>query len=145
MSRLLLDTSVLVSAERGQLGRRGRGTATGPLAEVLTEDADVAIATLTLAELSVGVELASERHRESRSAFIADVRRTLPALPYDDRVADAHATLLADVRRAGRPRGAHDLIIAATAAAWHRTVVTSDARAFADLSGVDVREVRLRD
>ena len=137
MTRLLLDTSVLVSVERG------RGAA-GPLADVLIEDADVAIATLTLAELSVGVELASERHREARAAFVADVRRTLPTLPYDERVADAHATLLESVRRAGRPRGAHDLIIAATAAAWDRIVVTHDADAFVQLPGVHVREVRTK-
>jgi tRNA(fMet)-specific endonuclease VapC len=40
------------------------------------------------------------------------------------------------VRRAGRPRGAHDLIIAATAAAAGRTVVTADRRAFDGLPGV---------
>ena len=34
------------------------------------------------------------------------------------------------MRRAGRPRGAHDLIIAATAAAAGRTVVSADRRAF---------------
>ena len=130
MTRLLLDTSVLLAAERG-----------APLTAVLPDDADVAVAALTLAELAVGVELASARYRTARAAFVADVRRTLPALPYDDRVADAHAALLAAVRRAGRPRGAHDLIVAATAAAWDRTVVTRDAGAFTDLPGVTVLEV----
>ena len=130
MTRLLLDTSVLVAAERG-----------APLTAVLPDDADVAVAALTLAELTVGVELASARHRPARAAFVADVRRTLPAVPYDDRVANAHARLLAAVRRAGRPRGAHDLIVAATAAAWDRTVVTRDVGAFTDLPGVTVLEV----
>jgi tRNA(fMet)-specific endonuclease VapC len=50
-----------------------------------------------------------------------------------------HATLLAHVRRSGRPRGAHDLIIAATAAARDRLVVSTDTTAFADLPGVRVR------
>jgi len=130
VTRLLLDTSVLIAAERG-----------APLTAVLPDDADVAVAALTLAELAVGVELGSARHRSARAAFVADVRRTLPTLPYDDRVADAHARLLAAVRRAGRPRGAHDLIVAATAAEWDRTVVTRDARAFTDLPGVKVLEV----
>lgn len=138
MTRLLLDTSVLISVERGRSGA-------GPLADALAEDADVAIAALTLAELAVGVELAAARHRETRAAFVADVRRTLPALPYDERVAASHATLLAAVRRAGRPRGAHDLIIAATAAAWDRTVVTADVGAFADLPDVRVHEMRTHD
>jgi hypothetical protein len=43
------------------------------------------------------------------------------------------------VRQAGRPRGAHDLIIAATARASKRTVVSSNLTAFADLPGVTVR------
>jgi predicted nucleic acid-binding protein len=39
----------------------------------------------------------------------------------------------------GTPRGAHDLIIAATARATSRTVVTSDRTGFIDLPGVNVR------
>ena len=38
----------------------------------------------------------------------------------------------------GQPRGVHDLIIAATARAWRRTVVTTDVRArFGELPEVD--------
>jgi tRNA(fMet)-specific endonuclease VapC len=105
-------------------------------------DADVAIAALNPVELNVWVELASARHREARTAFVADAGRTLPTLPCDERVADVHATLLSSVRHAGRPRGAHGLIIAATAAAWDRTIVTYDGSAFTDLPGVHVHEVR---
>ena len=61
---------------------------------------------------------------------------TIPILPYDARVAEAHATLLAVVRRSGEPRGAHNLIIAATAVTTDRQIVTSDASGFANLPGV---------
>jgi tRNA(fMet)-specific endonuclease VapC len=47
--------------------------------------------------------------------------------------------LLAHVGRTGRARGAHDLIIAATAAARDRFVVSTDSAGFADLPGVSVR------
>jgi tRNA(fMet)-specific endonuclease VapC len=142
VTRLLLDTSVLVAAEQRGGARGGAGSgAGGGLAATLPDDADVAVAALTIAELAVGVELASAQHRRRRVAFVDDVRCTLPALPYDLRVAEVHARLLTAVRRAGRPRGAHVLIIAATAAAWDRTVVTHDAGAFAELPGVTVREV----
>ena len=57
----------------------------------------------------------------------------------DLQVARVHGALLAHVRRTGRSRGAHDLIIAATAAACDRIVVSADATAFADLPGVAVR------
>ena len=52
------------------------------------------------------------------------------------------AELLAVVRTQGRPRGAHDLLIAATARSTGRTVLTADTTAFADLPGVEVRSHR---
>ena len=126
MSLLLLDTTFLVDAERGRVD----------LDELIDDDDDVAIAAVTLAELSVGVELASEPLRPGRQAYVDEIARSIPILPYDEGVALRHAELLAAVRRAGRPCGAHDLIIAATAAASGRTVVSADRRAFDDLPGV---------
>jgi tRNA(fMet)-specific endonuclease VapC len=52
-----------------------------------------------------------------------------------------HARLLAATRRSGKPRGAHDLIIAATAIGSGRVVVTADARGFAELPDLVVREL----
>ena len=66
----------------------------------------------------------------------------LPAQFDDLVVAEAHAELLAEVRSQGRPRGAHDLIIAATARASGRTVLSADGTAFSDLPGVEVRSHR---
>ncbi|MCA1844870.1 MAG: type II toxin-antitoxin system VapC family toxin, partial [Actinobacteria bacterium] len=60
-------------------------------------------------------------------------------LDYDLDVAAAHAELVVAVRRQGVPRGAHDLIIAATAKASNRTVVTADTTAFRDLPDVSIR------
>jgi tRNA(fMet)-specific endonuclease VapC len=64
---------------------------------------------------------------------------TIPTVDYDLDVARAHAELLAHVRRTGSPRGAHDLIIAATAKTTTRTVVSADVAAFVDLPGVTHR------
>jgi tRNA(fMet)-specific endonuclease VapC len=102
----------------------------------------VAIAAITLAELLVGVELADARRRAPRRRFVADVSFTLRVIDYDAAVAASHAKLLAATRRQGRPRGAHDLIIAATAQASDRVVVSADPSAFAGLPGVDVRPHR---
>ncbi len=125
---LILDTTVLVTAERGTVRLGG-----------LLDDADdVAIAAITAAELLVGVELADARRRQAREAFVGDVLATIPVEEYDLDVARAHARLLAHVRRTGLPRGAHDLIIAATATATGRTVVTSDAAGFDRLPDVAV-------
>jgi tRNA(fMet)-specific endonuclease VapC len=126
VTRLLLDTSVLVADERS-----------GDLLAHIPDDADLAVATITLAELGTGVELASARHRPARAAYLAEIR-TLPLVHYDADVAAVHARLLAECQRRGRPRGAHDLIIAASAIATDRTVVTSDTGGFLDLPGLRI-------
>ena len=108
---------------------------------VVADDDDVAIAAITAAELLVGVELASKDRRERRRAFVERILRSVPVEAYDLAVARAHASLLAHTRRAGEQRGAHDLIIAATAVASDRTVVSADAQAFDGLPGLRSRLV----
>lgn len=129
MARLILDPTILIGAE-------GRGRR---LDRLIADQDDVAIAAVTAAELLVGVELADETRRSTRAAFVRRVLDTVPVEDYDIHVARVHASLLAHVRRSGRPRGADDLIIAATAAARDRLVVSADATGFADLPGVPVR------
>jgi tRNA(fMet)-specific endonuclease VapC len=84
------------------------------------------------------VKLARGRERSKRELFIATVLSSVALDAYDLEVAEAHATLLAHTRRAGTPRGRYDLIIAATALAHSRRVVTLDRGGFADLPGVGV-------
>lgn len=110
------------------------------LDDLIEDGDDVAIAAITVAELRVGVELASGRRRGRREAFVNAVVEAVSVEPYDLDVAQAHARLLAESRRSGRPRGPHDLIIAATARARERTVVSADLPGFAELPGVRLLE-----
>ena len=126
MSLLLLDTTFLIDAERGGVD----------LDDVIDDDDDVAIAAVTVAELLVGVKLASAKQRKMRQAYVDEIIEALPIIAYDRKVAVEHADLLVAVRGQGRPRGAHDLLIAATARASDRAVVTADEGAFAGLPGV---------
>lgn len=126
LSLLLLDTTFLIDADRG-------GHA---FDSAIDDDDDIAIAAVTAAELLVGVGLARGRRRAAREAFVENVLEAVPVLPYDLRTARAHAGLLVSVRRSGRPRGAHDLVIAATALASGRTVLTADEAGFDGLPGV---------
>ncbi len=82
--------------------------------------------------------MAKGRRREQRQRFIAAVLGAVSVEVYDVEVAEAHAVLLAHARRAGKPRGAHDLIIAATARAREREVVSFDQGGFARLPGVSL-------
>jgi tRNA(fMet)-specific endonuclease VapC len=113
--------------------------ATRPFDDLIADDDDVVIAAVTAAELLVGIELASKRHRSPREAFVELVLQTIPIEPFDLEVAREHARLLAWTRGSGQPRGAHDLIIAATAVARGRIVVSGDVRGFEGLPAVSVR------
>jgi tRNA(fMet)-specific endonuclease VapC len=126
--RLLLDTTVHIAVERSKLD----------IDRVLQDDDDVSIAAITASELLVGVELADEHHRGARKAYIDELLATVPVEPFGLGTAREHARLLAFVTRAGTPRGAHDLIIAATAVETGRTVLTGDsAAAWSALPGVE--------
>lgn len=133
--RLILDTSVLVSAERGRLD----------MAATAGDDADAAVPAIVVAEYLTGVHLAAtEEQSIARREFLERVLTALPIETYTLRVAERHSELLAHVRRSGGTRGAHDLIIAATALATDRTVLTMDERAgFDQLPGVRARFVSL--
>jgi tRNA(fMet)-specific endonuclease VapC len=122
---------VVVAGERGRVR----------LDELIGDEDDVVIAAVTVAELLVGVELADAGHRPRRAALVDSVIATIPVEDYDLDVARSHALLLAHTHRSGRRRGAHDLVIAATALARGRMVVTADQSGFGDLPGVAVRLV----
>ena len=106
---------------------------------MISDDDDVAIAAITAAELLVGVELADRRRRPRRQEFVESILRAVPVEPYDAEVARSHARLLSHVKRSGRSRGAHDLLIAATAVTRERIVVTADETGFEDLPEVATR------
>ena len=99
-------------------------------------DVDVAIAAITVAELTVGALLATARRRAGRQAHVDETVESITIIPCDESAAVRHAALLVAVRKTGRPRGAHDLMVAATASAAGRAVVSADRRAFDDLPGV---------
>ena len=130
MARLILDTGVLIAGVRGRLDL-------GALADA----DDVAIPAIAVAEYLAGVFLDPPSDRASaQRAFLADVLAVVPVKGYDIDIAEQHAWLLAHTHRTGTRRGTRDLIVAATARATDRIVLTTDERArFADLPEVRVR------
>ncbi|MBT2233909.1 PIN domain-containing protein [Nonomuraea sp. NEAU-A123] len=130
--RLILDTGVLIAAERGKAS----------VDRVIGDADDVAIAAITVARLLVGVEMADAARRPNRQAFVDEVLALIPVEEYTMDIARVHARLMAHVRREGKKRGAYDLLIAATAATTARTVITMDSSAaFDDLPGVRAQVV----
>ncbi|WP_026930246.1 PIN domain-containing protein [Glycomyces tenuis] len=125
--KLILDTGVLIAAERGRFSL-----------SAFAEDDDLAIAAITVSELLMGVKCADERRRPKRQEHFDQLLKVLPVENYTLQTAIAHAKLRVHAKRAGRPRGTFDLIIAATALATGRVLATTDkAAGFDDLPGLD--------
>ncbi len=124
--RVILDTGVLIAIERGEMD----------VDTVLGAD-DAAVAAVTAMELLVGVERADEAHKQARAVHVEALLSSLPVEAYDLAVARVHARLAVEAMSQGRPRSVYDMIIAATAAATKRTLLTTDASAGLDrLTGV---------
>lgn len=127
----LIDSSVLVAAERGKLD----------LSAQLAEDASasVAISAVTASELLHGVHrAATAAQRARREAFVERILEIVPLLPFDLVAARVHARLWADLAAKGVHVGAHDLVIAATALAVGFGVATRDLRSFPRIPGLVV-------
>lgn len=127
--RGLLDTSVFIADEQG---RALDGAS-------LPEEAAVSV--VTLAELSLGVHMATDDEvRARRLATVGAVRAGYVPLPVDEAVANAFAELVAGARRSGRRLRVQAAWIAATAKAHGVAVFTQDSD-FDGLDGVTVVRV----
>ncbi|MHB8323479.1 MAG: PIN domain-containing protein [Candidatus Dormibacteria bacterium] len=126
---IVLDTSVFIARETGRA-----------LAD-LPDDAVVAVSVITVAELRLGVLVASDPIiRATRLATLEAATRDNSPLPVTDQVADQFARLVAQLRAAGRNPRVLDTLVAATALAHHAAVATQD-HDFDDLPGLTVLKV----
>jgi predicted nucleic acid-binding protein len=125
--RGILDTSIFVAEAQGR-----------PLATERLPD-EGAISVVTLAELELGVHLATLHARGRRLRTLRAVQSTYVAVPIDDDVASAFAELVAEAREAGQRPKLQDCWIAATARAHDATVYTQDG----DFDAFDVPAVRV--
>lgn len=107
-----MDTSIFIAGEQQR-----------PIGASPDGGSRISVATLT--ELGVGVRRAADDvTREVRASTLANARRFI-SLPYDERVAERLADLLAAARTHRCRAGAMDAIIAATALAHDLTIWTS--------------------
>jgi len=128
----LIDSSVLIAAERGDL-------ALDALAARYANE-NVAISAVTASELLHGVERArtpAQRHR--RQAFVEGLIERLPVVAFDLTAARVHASLWAGLAKRGVAVGERDLMIGATAIAGNYAVATRDRRSFSRIPGLVVQ------
>lgn len=126
----IIDSSVLIAAERGQLD----------LERALKDHRGdtFAISAVTASELLHGVHRVSRSKRPVTEAFVERLLQHIPVLPFDLISARTHARLWAELLGKGRMVGERDLLIAATALSRDHEVVTRDERSFPHIPGLRV-------
>jgi predicted nucleic acid-binding protein len=126
----LIDSSVLIAVERGQLDFEN--------IELGTE-ADLAISTVAAAEVLHGIHRAANQQRRLQRELIVEgyLARVL-VLPFDMAAARVHARISAELASVGMTVGAHDLLIAATAISVGGRVATRDLRSFPKIPGLEI-------
>jgi tRNA(fMet)-specific endonuclease VapC len=126
---ILIDASVLIAAERGQLDA-------DQLLAVGAGEA-VALSAVTAAELLHGIHRAPVgKLRTQREAFVERLLEQLPVLPFDLVTARIHARVWAELASQGITVGERDLMIGATAMAHGYAVATRDERSFPRIPGL---------
>ncbi len=119
----LLDTNTLIHFFKGE----------GKVAEHLfaTPPAEVAISTVSLYEIEVGIEKSSQptKRRRQFDIFLAPVS----VLPLDRAAARSAAIVRADMEKRGLPIGPLDNLIAGIALANRATLVTRNTKGFSRL------------
>lgn len=128
---LILDTSVLIAAERQQFDLVRLFSAQG--------EASFFIAAITASELLHGVERAqTAAQKQNRSRFVEAVLAQLEVIDFDLPAARRHAVLWAALEQTGRMIGPHDLLIAATALEHDHTLVTLNGAEFNRVSALRI-------
>lgn len=131
---MILDTSLLIAAERGTLRFEALLASLG--------DEPVGLAAITASELLHGCHRATDPAvRVRRAAFVDAVLDAVPVLPFGLAEARRHAELWADLARRGKAIGPHDLLIGATALARGDVLATLNQREFRRIAGLRLVEV----
>ena len=124
----LIDSSVVIAAEQGQLNF-----------DAIAAEEDVAISAVTASDLLHGVHRArTPAQRHQRQAFVEGLIAQLPVIAFDLIVARVHASLRADLAKRGVAVGERDLMIGATAIAKGYAIATRDERSFPKIPGLKV-------
>jgi len=114
---VVIDTSVLIAAERGVFDLPGFLTSLG--------DTPIALSAVTASELLHGVHRArSASARAQRAQYVESILANIPVLPFGLKEARVHASLWANLAATGQLIGAHDMLIAATALAMNSKIAT---------------------
>lgn len=126
----LIDTSVLIEAERGRIDLSKY---------VSASSIDYYVSVITVSELLHGLHRAiSSPVYARRKEFINDVLGQFPILDIDLDIAQQHARIWAELSRAGNMIGMNDLWLAASCLSRSLKVATYNVRDFERVSGLNL-------
>ena len=126
--RYLLDTNILSYVVKHTHPRLNARLAATPLEQL-------AISAVSVMEIRYGLAL-NPAVAERLAPGLNDLIDGMTTLPFDSGCADVCATLRVTLRKIGRPIGAYEALIAATAQAHDLIVVTGNESEFAQVPGV---------
>ena len=129
MTHFMLDTNICVALIRG--------TAPGVFDRLRQHRADdVAISSITLAELQYGV--AKSARPAHNAVLLAEFCAPLAILPFDNQAAEIYGNVRVTLELAGIPIGPLDTLIASHALSLGMTLVTNNEREFRRVVGLRI-------
>lgn len=131
---LILDTSVLIAAEREKLDLEA-------LLSSMKNEA-VFMSSITLSELWHGCHRGKGPILRERRRHVNYLEAKLPVLGFDTKEALVHAIIWAELEKVGQRIGLHDLIIAATAIAHDYSIATLNESEFKRVTGLQLVSVK---
>lgn len=126
----LLDTNTLIYFFKGF----------GNVAEMLFSKSpkDIAISTITLYEIEVGIAKSSnpQKRKKQLESFVSRIT----ILPFDSKEAKASAKIRAELEKQGTPIGPLDNLIAGTAFSFNAIFVTHNTKEFSKVEGLTIED-----
>ncbi len=102
---------------------------------------ELALSSITLAEILCGIEKSPSRKGERRDR-IASILSQLQLHPFDEAATRRYATVRARLEESGQPISERDTQIAAVALSRGLTVVTGNTREFGRVDGLKIEDWR---
>jgi tRNA(fMet)-specific endonuclease VapC len=127
----LLDTNIVSYWMRGETGVLERIQSHSP--------ADLALSTITLAEIWYGIEKSPHKKQE-RQERIELISSVLRIYPFDEIAAQHYASIRSQLEKSGRPISERDTQIAAIARANALVVVTHNTKEFTRIARLKVED-----
>lgn len=128
MLRYMLDTNICIYVIRNR---------PADAREKFNQLSDqICISAITLAELLYGAEKSSRREQNQQAVEQFSARVDVRA--FSENAAAHYGQIRAELERAGRPAGVHDMLIGAHARSEGLTIVTNNVREFERMPGLRV-------